>query len=230
MIKHNTQGVILRRTNYGEADRIISFITSEFGKQSLIAKGVRKSKSKLAGGIEFFSVSDISFIEGKHSLGTLISTRLIKHYHNIVKDIDRTMLGYEMLKQLDSSTEDRLGSEYFDLLRYLFAALDDPAIKLDLVREWFIMQLLKLDGHTPNLLTDDQGINLIEETRYNFDIDTMTFQHSALGKFSAKHIKLLRLGFGDNNPGSLQRITDIDSLIVDILPLAQAMRDVYIRL
>ena len=42
-----TLAYVIRRTNYGEADRIINLITPE-GKISAIAKGVRKEKSKLA--------------------------------------------------------------------------------------------------------------------------------------------------------------------------------------
>jgi DNA repair protein RecO (recombination protein O) len=52
-----TKGIVLTRTDYGEADRILHFLTPDQGKIAGIAKGVRKSKSKLAGGIELFSVS-----------------------------------------------------------------------------------------------------------------------------------------------------------------------------
>jgi DNA repair protein RecO (recombination protein O) len=50
-IPKNTQGVVLTRINYAEADRILTVLTEDFGKVSLIAKGTRKEKSKLAGGI-----------------------------------------------------------------------------------------------------------------------------------------------------------------------------------
>lgn len=60
-----TSGIVLNRINFGEADRILTVITPDQGKLSLIAKGVRKEKSKLAGGIELFSVSNISFIPPK---------------------------------------------------------------------------------------------------------------------------------------------------------------------
>ena len=50
-----TKAIVLRRTDYGEADRILQLLTPS-GKRSVIARGVRKEKSKLAGGIELFSV------------------------------------------------------------------------------------------------------------------------------------------------------------------------------
>ena len=47
--KH-TVAIILKRINYGEADEYVNFVTPDYGKLRLMAKGVRKSKSKLAGG------------------------------------------------------------------------------------------------------------------------------------------------------------------------------------
>ncbi|MEK7561678.1 MAG: DNA repair protein RecO, partial [Patescibacteria group bacterium] len=80
MNRYITKGIVLSRTDYGEADRILSFLTIDHGKVRAIAKGVRKSKSKLAGGIELFSVSDLTLIIGRGELNTLISTRLVRHY------------------------------------------------------------------------------------------------------------------------------------------------------
>ena len=44
-----TKCIILRRTNYGEADRILTVLTPEHGQLSVMARGVRKEKSRLAG-------------------------------------------------------------------------------------------------------------------------------------------------------------------------------------
>src|SRR4051812_27782326 len=132
-----TQGIVLTRTNYGEADRILTLLTPDQGKIRLIAKGVRKSKSKLAGGIELFSVSDITFMRGRSEVGTLLSSRLKLHFGEIVKDIDRTMLSYELIKQLNRATEDECEPEYFDLMELALAALNDPAISNELIQVWF---------------------------------------------------------------------------------------------
>src|SRR5664279_3509870 len=120
-----SEAIILNRIDYGEADRILTLLTPDYGKLSLVAKGVRRIKSKLAGGIELFSVSDITFIKGRGEIGTLVSTRLKKHYGAIVTDYERTMLGYELIKRLHRVTEDQTESEYFDLLREAFEALND---------------------------------------------------------------------------------------------------------
>jgi len=51
MKRINTHGIVLARTDFGEADRILTFLTPDNGKVKAIAKGVRKQKSKMAGGI-----------------------------------------------------------------------------------------------------------------------------------------------------------------------------------
>ena len=115
-----TQGIILSRTDFGEADKIITLLTPDHGKLRLMARGVRRAKSKLAGGVELFSVSDITYIKGRGEIGTLISARLITHYGRIVRDVTRTMLGYELIKQLNKVTEDEPEAEYFTLLEQTF--------------------------------------------------------------------------------------------------------------
>jgi DNA repair protein RecO (recombination protein O) len=113
----NTQGIILTRTDFGEADRILHFLTPDRGKVSGIAKGVRKSKSKLAGGIELFSISELSFIVGKSDIYTIISARLVKHFDNIVKELDRTSTTYEAIRMLNKATEDSPEPAYFNILQ-----------------------------------------------------------------------------------------------------------------
>ena len=119
MNQQRTTAIVLTRVDYGEADRIVTVLTPDAGKLSLIAKGVRRVKSKLAGGIELFSTSEITYIPGRGSVSTLVSSRLVRHYGRIVQDIDRTMLGYELMKLLHKVTEDEPERDYYELLEQL---------------------------------------------------------------------------------------------------------------
>jgi DNA repair protein RecO (recombination protein O) len=49
------EGIVLKRRNAGEADRILTVFTKKFGKIRVIAKGVRRITSRRAGHIEVFS-------------------------------------------------------------------------------------------------------------------------------------------------------------------------------
>jgi DNA repair protein RecO len=195
-----TRGIILSRTDFGEADRILTVLTPQQGKLRLMAKGVRKIKSKLAGGIELFSVSDITYIRGKGELGTLISARLHTHYGRIVRDLDRVQLGYAILKQLNRATEDQPESDYFHLAGRAFESLDSEQIDRRLVELWFQAQLLKSFAAHPE------------------------------GGFAAEHIKTLRLLFSDHHPRQLQNIAGVSEIIPAISPILGTMLASYIPL
>ena len=230
MQQFRTKAIILGRTNYAEADRIISFLTPDHGKVKAIAKGVRKTKSKLAGGIEFFSISDISFIPGRREISTVVSTRLIKHYGRIVKDLDRTNLAFMLIKRLDKVTEEAPEAAYFDLLESAFEALDDFDINLQLIETWFNAQLLRLAGHTPDLRTDTTGKKLVVSQTYSFDFEKMHFAQDGQGGFTADHIKFLRLAFSPNNANVLNRVKPAKELAIELQPVVSSMLQAHIRI
>ena len=230
MKRFTTQGIVLTKTDYAETDRILSFLTSGHGKVRAIAKGVRKSKSKLAGGIELFSVSDLTLIIGRGEINTLISTRLVRHYGNIVKSIERTNLAYELLKIVNKATEDEPEAAYFKLLDQSLAALDDPGLDINLIKIWFDMQLLKLAGHIPNLHSNSAGVKLADSKTYNADFEQMSFEPSSHGPLSANHIKFMRLGFRAGRPQTIQRVNDAASLAEVCAPIIQTMLRTHIRI
>lgn len=205
MNRYVTKGIILARTNYGEADRILTFLTPDYGKFKAMARGVRKVKAKLAGSTELFSVSNITIIPGRREIDTLASARLVKHYGNIVKDIDRTRIAYEFLKLINKNTQDRPEPGYFNLLQSALAGLDDNQIDPQLTDLWFNLQLLKLAGHAPNFKTDSKNDKLIEDKKYVFNYTKMSLQLSSAGKIGTNEIKLLRLLASAKAPVKLNR-------------------------
>ncbi len=218
-----TTAIILTRIDYGEADRIITVLTPEHGKLSMMARGVRRHKSKLAGGIELFSTSDITYMPGKGDLGTLVSSRLVKYYDKIVTDIEHVQLGYELIKLLNKTIEDNCEAVYYELLTATYEALNDPDINPELIRNWFHAQLLRIAGHTPNLRTDISGNALTLEQTYNFDSDGMTFIVHERGRFTPTHIKGLRLLFDGHPVRSLHNVTGLEDSINDVTPLMRTM-------
>ena len=215
-----TTGIVLARTDFGEADRILTFLTPDHGKVKVIAKGVRRPKSKLAGGIELLSVSDITVLPGRGDLGTLISSRLISHYGNIVHDINRTMLAYDFMKRINRLTEDAAGEEYFLILQRTLEALNDLDFHRDIIELWFTMQLLNVTGHLPNLQTDTEGQKLRADDEYIFEFDDMAFRGQKGGPFTPNHIKLMRLAYAVDQPLALRQLKDADTCAPDALKLA----------
>ncbi len=225
-----TTGIILSRTNFQEADRIVTFLTPDYGKVKVMAKGVRKIQSKLAGGIELFSITNLTFIPGRGDIATLISTRLKTHYGNIVKNIERTMLGYDLLKQVDKATEDGSEGEYFELLHRTLEGLNDQTTSSELIQLWFSLRLLRISGHSPNLAVDTDKRKLDAQQTYNFDNKAMAFGVSRDGHYSARHIKLLRLAISTESPLALNSIQDLDEVLPTCLSLAQTILKQSVRI
>lgn len=221
-----TKGITLARTDYGEADRIVTFLTPEQGKVRAMCKGVRKQKSKLAGGIELFSVTDLTLIKGKGDLDTLVSSRLVTHYGEIVRDITRTMFGYDVLKVINRVLEDEGGEEYFELLRDTLEVLNNLEASMGLAEASFLMRLMRLLGHLPNLTTDVKGNRLAASDTLQFSIEDMSFFVSPAGQFNQNHVKLLRM-LAHNPPKQLLKVAKLEEYLRDMLPLLRLMSRQY---
>jgi DNA repair protein RecO (recombination protein O) len=208
----STQAIILKRINFGEADRILTVLTSDHGQVSMLAKGVRKAKSKLAGGLELFSVSDINYIDGKSDLKTIVSTRLKVHFKNIVSNVDRTMAGYDFIKVLTSFSEHSKEPEYYGLLEKGLESLDDLSVDSSLIEVWFYSKLLALNGSGMNIEKPLEVAKFSESEMYDFSYDDMSFFVSKSGQFGPKHIKFLRLVNKSVEPKQLLTINEYESL------------------
>ncbi|HEX5797034.1 MAG TPA: DNA repair protein RecO [Candidatus Saccharimonadales bacterium] len=212
--------IVLSRVDYQEKDRIITVLTENHGKLRAIARSVRSSKSRLAGGIELFAENELGLAEGRGELHTLTHSRMKRYFGNIAKDTEATMYAYECLKTVGKLTPENAGEEYYDDLVRLLTALDAHRIPLDQIRIWYGLKLLKTLGASPNLTTGPQGKPLSEGGRYQYDFDKHCFYTKPDGPYRADHIKLLRhlsragkpvevMRLDDEITGSLQRLTSL---------------------
>ena len=215
-----SQGIVVRRTDYGEADRIVQFITPQYGKVSVIARGVRRQKSKLAGGIELFAVSDITYMSGKGTLATLTGARMEVFYRTIMTDYDRLSFGYEAVRQIARAADSLDEPAFFELLKQAYQALDTITIPLSIIRMWFWLQLGILLGLGLNLSTDDNGDPLREDVRYNYDESQGVFTRSERGTYTSTHIKFLRVASA-KNPAVIAQIGGAEAIIDDCLWIAE---------
>lgn len=218
--------IVLGRTDYGERDRILTLLCKDQGKVRALAKSVRSAKSKLAGGIELFSESQVSLAQSRGGLFVLTSSRLEKHFSNLAADLDKTMLAYELLKIINKLIEDGSGQEYYPVLSVALAGLDDKDLSKEIVQLWFDVQVLKHSGCLPNLRTDTSGKGLVESNNYQFDYDSQCFMPKENGPFTTDHIKLLRLCDAHSKPPKLNAKEELitqttrlahDSLLSNVL-------------
>ncbi len=187
-----TSAIILHRTKYGETDRILNLLTPE-GRKSCVAKGARKEKSKLAGGIEMFTVSDVVIHESEKSeIGILTSAKMTKSYMNIISDLERFELGSKIIKFTNKVSENVDSPELFALVNQCFWALDKN-LSRELVESFFLLNLARVSGEDVNLHRDTDGEKLALGTIYAWDTLENSLRKEPRGNISADHIKLMRL-------------------------------------
>lgn len=192
MKTNRTPAIVLRRTNYGEADRILQFLTPS-GKRSVMAKGVRREKSRLAGGIELFAICEVVIADGKGDMGTLTSSRLDHFFRHIVEDYDRMQFAYAAIKLISSASEMVDDAEWYDVLAETLAGLDSKSVSLNIVQIWFYLRYTALLGYEFSLWHDNSGKKLLENQNYRYDIGEKSLIANDNGEITSEHIKLLRL-------------------------------------
>ncbi|MCB0216976.1 MAG: DNA repair protein RecO [Caldilineae bacterium] len=149
---YRSQAIVLRRQDYGEADRILTLYTREHGKVNAIAKGVRRITSRKSGHVELFTQGQLLLAKGR-SLDVLTQADTIEPFAALREDLVRTTYAYHVAELVDRLTEEGSPSPaVFDLLAGAMTALceaEDPS----LVARYFELRLLGLSGYRPQLFS-----------------------------------------------------------------------------
>ncbi|MBQ3280239.1 DNA repair protein RecO [Candidatus Saccharibacteria bacterium] len=214
-----TKAYVLRRTNYGEADRIINLITP-VGKISAMAKGVRKPKSKLAGGIEMFSLVQVNLHFGKSDMAVLTGTKMISFYGEILKDLGRMELASEILKKVSKASDSVDSPELFEIVDQSLSSLN-VGFDTNLVEAWFLLNLARVMGEEINLYRDADGNKLDANLKYSWNSYETVFYVDEKGEIDANVIKILRL-LVSSKLDVVVRIKDIGAYFSLILEIAKA--------
>lgn len=213
------KAIVLRRTNYAEADRILQLITPK-GRRSVIAKGVRRERSKLAGGIELLAVCDVVINQGRGELRLLTSARLVEFYQHILEDYERMQFAYQAMKLVASASEMVDEPEWFAVLHQVLANLNNLETPQQLVETWFYLQYTKLLGEELNLQTDVASHPLEPSKTYMYDVGEKSLRPSEQGEIGADHIKFLRL-VQAKQLAVVSQIGGVDEILVDCWLLAR---------
>ncbi len=213
------RAIVLRRTDYAEADRVLQLLTPK-GRRSVIAKGVRRERSKLAGGIELFSLCDVVVRSGRGELGILTSARLAAFYRHILEDYERMQFGYTVLKLVARATETIDEPEWFSVLSQVLEQLNELSVERQLVETWFYLRYAELLGDELNLRLDVTGQRLEADKLYMYDETEKALRPSQQGNIGANHIKFLRL-IAEKPLSAVAQIGGIEEILPDCWLMAR---------
>jgi DNA repair protein RecO (recombination protein O) len=148
---YRIEAVILKRTDMGEADRLLTLLTPDQGKVRAIAKGARKPSSRKSGHIELFSHSMLLLAKGRQ-LDIITQADTLESYLPLREDLERLGYAYYIAELVDKFSEE--GSEnppLFDLFLHSLRWLSEPASDPVLLARYFEMRLLNEVGYRPQL-------------------------------------------------------------------------------
>jgi len=145
---YRTEAIVLRRQNFGEADKLLTLYTPGLGKRRVLAKGVRKPRSRKGGHVELFTHSNLLIAKGKN-LDIVTQAETIHSFLPMRRELLRTSYAYYAAELLDKFTEEGVENRpLFDLfLRALFRLSE--AEDLDLTLRYFELRLLSSVGYQP---------------------------------------------------------------------------------
>lgn len=147
---YKTEAIVMRRTDVGEADRVLTLLTPDHGKLRAIAKGIRKPVSRKAGHLELLTRVDLLLAHGR-DLDHITQAQSLDVYPQVREDLARLAHASYVIELLDRFTvEQQEAGELYLLLRWALSTLDDGADPGRLAR-FFELQLLAHAGYQPEL-------------------------------------------------------------------------------
>ncbi len=147
---YRTEAIVLARLNLGEADRIFTLFTPQYGKLRVIAKGVRKSRSRLGPHLEIFTRCQLNLSRGR-DLDVVTSAETVDAYPPLRDDLDVLGHASHMVELVARLTEDRQEQPpVYDLLRGSLRLLADGVDPFAVTRHFEFMLLVTL-GYRPEL-------------------------------------------------------------------------------
>lgn len=151
MTTYNDEGIVLRRVDYGEADRILTVLTRKHGKIGVIARSVRRSQSRLASRTDLFVRSHMQLARGRGELDVLTQAEPIAApaYASDPRRATCAALCAELTDRVleDHHPDDEIYTLVVDALVACADAARDPRAAV----VWFGRRMIDRLGYAPQL-------------------------------------------------------------------------------
>jgi DNA repair protein RecO (recombination protein O) len=196
---YQSEAVVIKRIKLGEADRILTLYTPNFGKVRAVAKGSRRTTSKLGGHVELLTYSQLMIARGRN-LDIITQAQTIDNFLPLKENLDKLSYGLYISELVDCFTPDqaedsRLFKLLLDTLQQL--AQDKDA---DCILRYFELHLLDYAGYRPQIhQCADCGaslqpmINAFSTRLGGILCQNCSYQESTGYSLSLNAIKVLRL-------------------------------------
>jgi len=146
-----TEGIVIKRFNFSEADRIITVFTKRQGKIKVKASGVRRITSRRSPHIELLNYSIFNLYQGKN-MPILTEVESINNFSGLKKDLKKIAAAFHICELIDGlCAENQENEAIFDLLIQTFSKISKNYNLREAVYAFEIELLSLLGFHTPSL-------------------------------------------------------------------------------
>lgn len=147
-----TDALLLRATDYRDADRIVTFFSADLGKVSAIARGAKGSRRRFAGALEPYALIRLELELGAGELATLKRAEIVRCFAEVLSDLGRMEVGGAALSLVREAHAPRVpdAALFVSAVQFL-TLLDHAADPLRAALLAFAMRTLALAGMAPRL-------------------------------------------------------------------------------
>lgn len=163
------EALVLRYTDYGEADRILTLLTAEHGVQKGFAPSARKSQKRFGATMEPFTKAVFHWREGRGDLWSLQGADLIDAHFGLRQDIKRLAQAGYGVELVELLLEE--GESFPKIYELLSSFLDyvDQGGSLVTARLLLELRLVYLLGYVPHLLHCSDCLRIFNNEEIRFD-------------------------------------------------------------
>ncbi len=148
---YKTRGLVLRETNYREADKILTVLTEDLGKRTVKARGCRRKGSRLAAASQLLVYSELTLFEYRDYL-TMNEAGTVEQFRGVRGDLELLSLCSYFAEVTEAVAEEgRAQPELLSLILNAMYALDTLCKPQALVKAAFEARMMCLAGYAPLL-------------------------------------------------------------------------------
>jgi DNA repair protein RecO (recombination protein O) len=145
-----TDAIVLSRFDFGEADRILTLITPEYGKLKAIAKGIRRQKSRIGGSLEPFAELRVQLARGR-TFDVVTQVTVGHAWLRLRDNLESAATAWYLAELADRSLEERHAAEPLYALLHRAYELLDAGMGPGRAARWYEMHLAAELGVRPEL-------------------------------------------------------------------------------
>ncbi len=176
-----TEGIIIKRKNLGEADRLVTVITPHFGKLTVKATGVRKITSRRSAHIELLNHATLNLYKGK-GMHVLTEVKMLDDHSKIKQDFTKVGFAYHLCELVDGlCPEEQENSNVFYLLKNTLNRLAVQDVVMPIVStkihsdiDDYTIGTFGLTTHDAPKVSAPRMDGSLHETLHHFEIELLS--------------------------------------------------------